>query len=1306
MANEQTTYEGLLKDRNFLSSAYHSLRAMGDNDVSEDPKDILDTFLTKRRYFDVNLGATIVQGNEIKDLPDTHKKLYSYALGKTEALPKLGKGAAPLWDAAKDYGLAAISDPTNLISILAGIVTGGTGGVAIQAGKEALKQGVMATLKSQIGRKALAQAGWNISKGLGAEGAVAGVGGGMQQKYSQEVDMSLGKRKEGEYDYAAIAKQGLLEGLITPVAGTAINVVGRKLVKPVVKGSLTGVKKLVQKSVEMATKDGSQIRSKVDDQAIKDVTNWFMNNLGALSSRDEVSSRLVERSSGEVRPIQEAVEKLSLRMDDRIKAKFNNDEGTKLINAAMEGQPGSLAKVKKIDPEMETILKDWRGFVEQAQETAMGASYLSNQVRGIYKPKKNTPYVRDIYERFEGVDRPDFNSFMLRPENKNIVDEVFEAVSKDKKGLGIETGLFNKAGKPKFKTEEDKVGMVSKLIKELYLPTTERSARGGALIKKKNIPEVIKRIFGLNFNPAVRALETAKGVIDSSNRIRLGSSLADSLLSRKLAIKAENSVEASRLYAKQTGLPEQDMVPLVTKMQIKSTEAVNERSPFIFKEKLIDPELTKIFVTKDQASILKELSEGFDGRLPKEMQFNKHLLSDVGDILAGVQGFLKKGKTVYNPNAHARNALGAIQYTIGSGNFRGLYDGIKLLANPARRREVSEAVGKLGLKGSQVDINQIMTRIGDLNKVNNKTASNIITNIATLGMPALEKLAIPLGKGKKLQVGRAVSKAAQTAYVATDDLGKIATFLRERKRAESIWNARSAEQKDLLRQKFSANFNEPMKGKKFNAKDFDNKLLDEAAVQKTMNLLPVYSRIPKVLEKMRQYPVLGSFTAFPAENLRNKYHLFKIAGEEIQEGILTNNKQLIKAGKNRLLSQAIIASAPSVAAHTYNAIEGTSNVTPAIREAGPPWSKNHALAIRKGNTKKDKDNYYYTDLSYNNPDQFAIDFVMPFMVAAANGEDLSKNLAKTMIGIATKQSGAFLDPSMAIEAGRKLFDASMSLNTGDDDATANALIKYYKIAEPGLVQMMREAGTNLDIISDDIQRNMNPRYFDEKRKRFSDTGDVSDFLARLGPNFNYNTYITSDMIKEKTGFKTPMELPVPIQLSPWSFASKEREFNPKKNFAFTTRTLLKNSDRDFQSGKQDIGNMLTDSELTIDYKAIAKEYDEMLSEEFAATKQIADLVISYGRFMNPRELSKMILNDKQATGSLSKQGIRFLMSNKYKPSSGKKLSQDKKLRARIRKSNRDNVDMQSLIKLFRDIESRYEAKSLSEDVPEELEVED
>ena len=1274
MADQQTTYEGLLKDNTFLNAAYHSLRGMGDNTVSADPKDILDTFLTQRRYFDVNLGSTIVQGNKIKDLPEDYKKVYSYALDKTKALPNFGEGAAPLWDATKDYTLAAISDPTNLLSILAGIFTGGTGGVLLQAGKETVKQGVMATLKSQISKQGLKNL-WNVSKGLAAEGAVAGGGGALQQTKSQEVDMALGKRKEGDYDLGKIALQGTIEGIGTPLAGTVINVAGRKVVKPALKGA----KNLIQKSVELANKDGSP-------QVIQDVTNILSRNLMPLSAIDEVSVRLMEKSTGEVRPIQEAAEKLSLKMDDRIKANFNDDKGTELLNAAMQGKKGALDEVKKIDPEMEILIKDWAGYVEQAQQQAMGSSYLSNELRGIYKPKKNVPYVRDIYEKFTKVDRPTFDSFMDKPENEFLVKELFEAISKNKKELGVDSKLFTKDGKPRFKTEADKLKLTKLYARKLYDTDIDRGARAGALIKKKKIPEVIKRIYGFNFSPAVRALETVKGVIDSSSRIRLGSELADSLLNRKLAIKADNSIEAARKYAKQTGLPEKEMVPLVTTMKPKSSVPEDKFAPFIFKDSkktpLVTDELRRVWVTKDQASMLKELSEGFDGRLPKDLLESKNLWQDYTRIFSGIQGYLKKGKTVYNPNAHARNALGAIQYTIGSGNYMGLIDGLSLLVNPTRRREISEAVGKLGLKGSQVDINQIMTRIGDLDKVSQKKLPNMLLNTFTLGMPRLEKKGI-FGTKLERKVAQGIAKGAQKAYVATDDLGKIATFLRERKRAEKIWNARSADEKKLLKQKFSKEFN--IDGK---SKNFESKLLDEAAVQKTMNLLPVYSRIPRILEKMRKVPVLGSFTAFPAENLRNKYQLFKIAGEEIQEGIRTNNKELIRAGRNRLYSQAVIASAPSVAAHTYNAIEGTSNVESSLRKTAPPWSRNHALAIRKD--EKDPDTYWYSDLSYNNPDQFAIDFIMPFMIAAANGEDLEKNLLKTITGIATQQAGAFLDPSMSVEAAKNMYGAVESMVKGDDDGAAKFLTNYYKIAEPGLIQMMREAGTDLDIISDDIQRAMNPTYFGEKRQRFSDTGDVSDFLARLGPNFNYNTY------DPETGRAAV--------LAPWSFASKERKFSPRKNFAFAVRTLLSNSDRDFDDGRRDIKSMLTDR-LSIDYKDIAQEYDRMLAEEFAASKQIAGVVGSYKEFMSPIKLNRMLLTDKVAIGSLGKDAVRFIMNNKYKVSSGKRLSQDNELFREIRKNN-PQINQSDLHKLFRQIESRYESKSLSDDVPEEIKFKD
>ena len=103
MAETQITYESLQEDPDFLDSAYHSLRGLGQN-VSEDPKDIIDSFLTMRRYFDVNLGSTLIQGKKIEEWPDEYKQLYSHALGKIEKMPDFYKeGGAPAMDAVLDF---------------------------------------------------------------------------------------------------------------------------------------------------------------------------------------------------------------------------------------------------------------------------------------------------------------------------------------------------------------------------------------------------------------------------------------------------------------------------------------------------------------------------------------------------------------------------------------------------------------------------------------------------------------------------------------------------------------------------------------------------------------------------------------------------------------------------------------------------------------------------------------------------------------------------------------------------------------------------------------------------------------------------------------------------------------------------------------------------------------------------------------------------------------------------------------------------------------------------------------------------
>ena len=1239
MAETQITYESLQEDPDFLDSAFHSLRGLGQN-VSEDPKDIIDSFLTMRRYFDVNLGSTLIQGKKIEEWPDEYKQLYSHALSKIEKMPSFFKeGGAPAMDAVLDFGGAGLSDPTNLASGVAALFTAGLGGIGIQAAKEATKRGVMAAIQARL----KASIGKNMLKAYLAEGSVAALGGGSQQKLAQDVDMSLGRRKEGDYDYLHILGQGAAEGILSPLAGVTTNLIGGSVID--------ATKPLIKKATDL--------------QAVSNVTNWLKNNLAPLSAFDEVSVRLTERATGETRPVEEIVEKISLRIDDTMKKDFPEIEGSNLVNAAMEGEAKALAEVKKRSPEMAAHLDEWFGYVRQVQDLAGSAKYASKKVKNIYKYDSNKTYARDIYEKFSKTSRATIDEFLERPENKNIKDDLFKLIKENPKVWGRKSKLFTEKGKPLYKTNEQRDKRLGTFLEELYDPKATGKARLGPLKSREDIPDVIKQIYGYNFNPGIRALETVRGIVESSARIRLASSLADSLMKRGQAVKAEV-------------MDDPNMVPLVTYLDPQKNTAINPDAPFVFRKDLYDPALSKIYVPKDEASTLKLLSEGFDGRILDDVLGGKG--KELLNLFAGIQGYIKKSKTVYSLQAQARNALGAVQYVMATGNGRGIIDGIRLLApaNKERRKEIVDVVSRLGLKGSQVDIGQIMTRIGDLDKIKDKSLlQRAALNIMTLGVPALESTKIPLkmfGAKKDIEIGKPIAKYAQKAYVATDDIGKIASFLRERKRSQDIWNARPDTEKDLLRKQFSDEF-----GIDQAVKDFDTKLLDEDAVKKVMNIVPVYSRIPKILEKMRGIPILGSFTAFPAENLRNKYNLFKLAGNEIQEGILSGNKELVKAGRDRLLMQVTVASAPSVAAYTYNIMNDTDHVVDAIRESGPPWSKYHALAVRKD--KKNPDKYFVSDLSYNNPDQFALDMIMPFMIDAANGRDIVESLDENFLKMLKQQASVFLEPSMATQQGEKTLDMIKALQKGDGDAFARAASEYYKLAEPGFAKTAREMGTDLGMLKDfpEVERNLSRLYFGEDRKHFEDSGSTADWFAKHGLNKAYGPF-----------------------LMPWSMASREREFNPKKNFAFTSRTLLRNSSNDFRQGATSIENELTDPTLSIDYEDIGKRYDSMLAEEYAAYQQMAGLVSSYKRFMKPTELNRLILKDKDARGSLSKRGARFLLANKYSVSPSKRLSTKKELFKKIRDKNPD-ISLPDLKKYFLTIEKKYDGLSLSEDAPEPLE---
>ena len=580
MSDQTITYDELRQDDKALSNMYHSLRALGEN-VSLDRDDILETFMTKRRYFETNLASTLSQGSDIKDLGDREKKAYSLALDKVDQLPSAftpGGGGAPMWRALKDYAIAGATDPTNLLSILAGAFTLGSGGAAVWGAKEAAKQGVKATLKAKM--KALGNKA--VLKSLAVEGTVAGVGGAGSATKRQEVDIDLGRRKD--YNIAEIGLQGLAEGVLSPLAGAGINIAG---------SAATGLTKAGLKS--------TGISDSVAAQRSKDfLAKWFLPQGGL----DETTARLLELNEGAFKPIREKAQKVGFDIDQAYRKDFvDNADSIDLVNKAMEGDEAALKLIAEQSPSMKKALDDFVNLREETYGAVRDPSIqTSDHLQNIWK--KNPNYARDIYDRYTMTAREPFDKFITRPENKNLVPDLIRVSQQyDPKlgadNIGVKLGILTRQGKSKNLRPDQIEKIVRQEIKNQYVPDLRGKSKLGAL-KSKNpqLEPIMKQLWGRNANPAIRATETIMGIVEPVTDIRLASSLADSLLARGLAVRgADRFADPSKV---------DNYVKLITKKDFtKPGKRASEESPLVIPSKLYSEELEDIYIPKELAGKLK-----------------------------------------------------------------------------------------------------------------------------------------------------------------------------------------------------------------------------------------------------------------------------------------------------------------------------------------------------------------------------------------------------------------------------------------------------------------------------------------------------------------------------------------------------------------------------------------------------------------------------------------------------------------------------------------------------------------------------
>jgi uncharacterized protein YigA (DUF484 family) len=1214
MSEEQqvgTTYEGLLQDQDVIDSMYYSLESLGEPVAYGDNKLILDTFLTKKRYFDTNLLSTIGVASDVEGMDDVDRQLLARSMNAVDQLPNFGEGSAPKGAAIADYFLAGVSDPTNLASAVAGAFTLGAGGAAGLAVKEAAKQGVRQALKAKIKNFASPA----VLKSLAAEGTVAGVGGAYQGYEKQSVEKDIGLRKK--IDPTTVALQGILEGTLSPVAGVAASMLGTVAAKPFKSG------------FEMA-------RTVVPE--VERATAWMERNLLPTAGLSEVERRLIERNAGQASSIKDRADKLTEQFNTVLSKSFTPEEvqgENSLINKALQGDVTSLEAVGAKDAEAGKIINDFFNLREEAFKYGKDAA-LNKKTRGYFTEGSeiyDANYVRNVLEAY-AVNKRTQNFKEFLKENPDVLTELKVAMQENPTSSRWEkyTRKYMSEGRVVNPDMEDK--LVREAAEELYAPSRSRRIETGAFkkrvrqdveeedilleqleivkssnkfknkteaqqqaaarkktaeIMKKELPSVVRKILGYNNRPAIRIAETINGIVDTAARANTARDIGANLIENGFAVRAANPAEAI------ARLGTDDIIPLtqsVSKYKDKDADAVMSL-PY----ERVDDDLKNIFVRRDEGLKLKELfDKNFFGHQAAEKD---NLIGTAMRSFLGTQAFAKAGKTVYSPISIIRNALSAGGYVMASGNIKGLANGGRYIGNLLKKGgldnpELRTAIREfqdLGLQGSNIDLNQTLRRFGD---VTDRMDDGSI----------MEKFMVTGGLSTFGKPGKIAAKFAREIYGGVDDAAKFAVFMNERQQAKKVFDSFSPE----IQQRKLAEFQQQYSVIKPTREDYIN----EQAAIKTGNVTPLYGRIPPLLEKMRAFPIIGSFTAYPAERLRNVYQILKTGTDEMVEGFETGNAALRNQGIKRLASLYAVQGAIYTGAYALNAAFGENETVDKMRASLPDWQKNSALIV----TGRTKDGVpEYVDVSYLNPDQYVIAGIVPLMMKASRGEDVSKDLDESIVQAGKKLFEPYVSPSLALEAAMDLGNVI----TGKSTDVARDLASMGKALEPGYTKFVRDMAQDAEAFEkfgtpgSDVERFFYPQRFgtvDEPAEGFID-------------------------LLQKNGLFFP--------------GLREEVFNPKRVMGYTLNTINSNAQQNFNSFASKLADMLSDPRSRYNYKDIMEDYDEVLQEQFTAQQAIRKLFQDMEGIIGRKELIKSLRSYDLRGVVPSKDAIRGILNGRSIP---------------------------------------------------------
>ena len=378
------------------------------------------------------------------------------------------------------------------------------------------------------------------------------------------------------------------------------------------------------------------------------------------------------------------------------------------------------------------------------------------------------------------------------------------------------------------------------------------------------------------------------------------------------------------------------------------------------------------------------------------------------------KGATQTAKTVYSPATHGRNLIGNIFMLGANGLVPGYNSGKKAITQTAAKlagknnRELAEAAGRyaeLGITESGIGVNLIRRNLNSVLK--GSTADDWF-----------EKTALTRGTKK-------ANTFLTNLYQAEDDLFKIIHFEKT---------------KDYMR-------------KAFPDKPLDE--IEELAAQRTRDMMPNYSLVPRAVKALRGAPV-GDFIAFPAEMIRTTKNLVKYTLDDLSSG----NSELRKQAAKRLAGMTAIGLGGDALSNQSRQIFGiTDDQEESINGIVPSYEQFQNRIYTSGIDKDKRGNVgiNYVNLGPLDPYAYLKTGAKVAHKMIADGGLNESELEGLAIGLFDNQLGPFMEPSMLTKA---MFDLANGRNYQNEPTTMGKIQKAVGIAvdpfKPGVLNFLEK----------------------------------------------------------------------------------------------------------------------------------------------------------------------------------------------------------------------------------------------------------